>query len=204
MAREQSYPMLMIFKEKHDDLTYLVQSAEETHRLAVAKIRERAEIGYYELDTEQLKVERDKAIDKLIVSCGFSIDHAPRTANELAAVEGTAEERAARFLGVESWAFLAYPEQIKENVLLGLSKFETSLPRRVSSYAAEIQDAENIQLILMSEKAEELTFDHRGRILNLALWILDSRRDAQYEGYELIDPLAAPTSEELEKSRTIS
>lgn len=204
MARRTSaYPQLLTIKEKHSDSTYLVNSIEEVHRVATAIVRERAKLGYYyETDVEKLKLDRERAVDKLIEKAGFATDTAPRTAEALSELTGTEVERAAKLLGVEPAALEAYPEKIRAQVIAATALYEKSLPRVLASHSQEIQDAENILRLVGTEKAEELTIDHRGRSHNLALWILEGRRDYEYEGFDFEYPETVPTAEDLEASRS--
>lgn len=201
MARNQSYPQLMIFREKHGDSIFSVDSAEAAQRVAVAVIRERAGYGYYPVDVAELERELSKGVKSLIEECGFPKETAPRTVEALKAIQGSPEERVAKIFGVDPDDFRGYPASIRESALANLDKFESLLPRRIAPHADEINDAKNIQLILSSERAEELTTSYRGREHNLALWILDGRRDYEYEDYEFMQPRSAPTPEELEESR---
>ena len=199
-----TYPQILVFDEKHGDDTYLVNSPEEFHRIAVAKIREREENGWFgEVEAADIEANRDRAVKRLIESCGIPAETAPLTVEALNDLGGeTDEERAAKLFGVELSVFRAFPETIREQSIQGAAKYIKGLPRMISDYADRLNEVRAIELILKSERAEELTTSYRGRAYNLAAWILDSRRDYEYEGYELDSPRVAPSAEKLEASRT--
>ena len=198
------YPQILVFDEKHGDDTYIVNSPEEFHRIAVAKIRARANYGEFgEIDPAKIEKERDRAVKRLIESSGVPVESAPTTLEGLKALgEGTDEELAAKLFAVELSVFQAFPKVIKEQSLQGAAKYIKTLPRTLSDYENELNEARSIDLIVKSERAEELTTSYRGRSYNLAVWILESRQDYQYEGYDLDVPRVAPTAEELEAERT--
>jgi len=200
----RSYPQILIFEEKHGDDTYLVNSREEFHRIAVAKIRARASYGEFgEVDPAKIEKERDRAVKQLIEASGIPAETAPTTVEGLKALgEGTEEELAAKLFGIELSVFQAFPKTIREQSLQGAAKYIKGLPRTISNYEDELNEARAIDLIVKSERAEELVLEERGRSYNLAAWILESRQDYQYEGYDLEAPQVAPTAEELEAKRT--
>lgn len=202
----RTFPQILVFKEKHEDETYLISSQEEFHRIAVATIRERADIGYFgDVDTASIEADRDRAVKQLIKTSGIPAETAPLTVEALNGLIGsdseTDEERASKLFGVELSVFQAFPQTIREQSIQSAAKYIKELPRMISNYAALLDEARAIELIVKSERAEELTTEYRGRSYNLAAWILDSRNDYEYEGYELETPQTAPTAEELEAKR---
>lgn len=205
MARADEYPNLFILKEKHSESNYLINSPEDLHRVATSIVRSRAATGYYyDTDVEKLIASREEAIDGLIERSGLSKDLAPRTPEgirEIMALKGTDEDRAARLLGVDPAALAAYPAPLKATAIEGAQKYVSNLPRILTNFQRDIEDAENILKIVSTEKAEELDIEHRNRRVNLALWILESRSDYEYEGYEFESFQAIPTAEDLEASR---
>lgn len=204
MVRANEYPQLLVLKEKHSESYYLLNSPEDLHRVATSIIRDRAALGYYNTDVDRLVAERETAIDKLIESSGLSKDIAPRTPEGIRAVmalKGTDEDRAAKLLGVDPAAFAAYPVSLKSKALDGAYKYIQSLPRLLTNFKQEIEDAESILKIMNTERAEELDIEQRNRRSNLALWILEGRRDYQYEGYDFEYFQPIPTAEALEASR---
>lgn len=203
MARNK-YPQLLVIREKHSSRNYLISSPEELHRVAVSIIRERAALGYYyATDVEGLIAQREKAIDNLIEKSGVSKDAAPRTpeaVRELMAIQGD-EPRTAKLFGIEVSALEAYPAPLKEKAIESARSYIRSLPRVLTDYKQDIDDAENILKIVNTEKAEELEIEHRNRRSNLALWILEARGDYEYEGFEFEDFEPVPSTDELEASR---
>lgn len=202
MAR--SYPRLLTIKEKHYERKYLINSPEEFHRVAVSIIRERAALGYYyDTDVDGLIAKREDAVDKLIEASGLSKEIAPRTLEgirEVMVLKGE-EERAAKLLGVEVSALAAYPAPLKAQALKGAQSYIDKLPRVLTNFKQEIEDAENILKLVSADRAEELEIEHRNRRHNLATWILEARGDYEYEGFDFEDFEQVPTAEDLEATR---
>lgn len=204
MVRPNDYPKLMILKEKHSESYYLLNSPEDFHRVATSIVRERAALGYYyNTDVDKLIEEREREIDKLIEASGLSKEIAPRTPEGIRKVMvlKSEEERAAKLLGVEVSALAAYPAPLKAQALKGAQSYIDRLPRVLTNFKQEIEDAENILKLVSTEKAEELEIEHRNRRHNLAAWILEGHRDYEYEGYDFEDFEQVPTAEDLEATR---
>lgn len=203
MHRTISSPTLLVFEEKHGEDTYLIESLEEFYRIAVAKIRERHEYGYFGIDTPaQIERERDQRIERVIEAAGVAKEYAPRTEDAVRELkELTEEARAAKLFGVTPEVFSAFPQPIREQSLENISKLLSGVSRAFTNSQEELESARNIELIVETERAEELNITYREVSINLAEWILDGRRDGQYEGYELTTPRRAPSAEELEANR---
>jgi len=198
--RRETYPALMTFKEKHDNEVYIVNSSEEIHRLAVAKIRERFQYGYYAKAAEY-EHDLNRSIDQLIAQSDIPAETAPRTVAELEALTGNDTECAAALFNMDVVTFNALPASMGKSLLEKANSFRTRLHRVIGNAADDIQSAQEIELIVHSEQAEKLTKAFRGREYNLALWILDARQDYEYEEYDIDQPRVAPTEEELAATR---
>ncbi len=203
MGYQRGYPQLMVFDEKHDKEIYIVQSKEDEIRIAVMKLRERASMGYYETDPSQFEAAMEKGITELIDRCELDPKSAPRTVEALNALQsqGSKVDQVASAMGIPTEVFENFPAPMRERALRNYESFIAKLPRRISGYLQEIEDARDFELLLKSEGAEKLTKTHRGREHSLALWLLDSRRDGEYEGYDLESPMAVPSEADLEAAR---
>lgn len=202
MARSpRNFPVLMTFKEKHDDDAYIVNSEEEIHRLAVYKIRERFSGGWF-VGVAAFESELQSSIGRLIERSELSADTAPRTIVELKALTGTEEERAAKLFGMEPSDLSKLPASMAKSVVEKSNSFQKSLVATIGNYDRDLDEARDIETIVVSKRAEELTKEYRGRSYNLALWVLDSRQDYEYEGFEIDSPRAIPSAEALEAGRS--
>lgn len=206
MPRPNEFPQILIFKEKRYEDTYLVNSREELNRIAVSKVRERAEIGYYEhTDPEKILNDREKAIDYLIEASGLLKEHCPRTVEELNELQNElhSPQRAARFLGVTDEVFRSYPAPVIKKIMELQLNFELQLPKLFQRSADDLLEAQKVNLVVHSEEAETLTLKALGikSYANLAYSLIQDRAYQQYEGYEIVYPEAIPTAEQLEESR---
>lgn len=203
MGYQRGYPQLMIFDEKHDREIYIVQSKDDEIRIAVMKLRERASMGYYDTDPSEFEAAMEKGITELIDKCELDPKSAPRTVEALKALQeqGTKSDQVASTMGITAEVFEGFPSPMRERALKNYEIFVAKLPRRISGYLQEIEDAKDFELLLRSEGAEKLTKTHRGREHSLALWLLDSRRDGEYEGYDVESPRTIPSEADLESAR---
>lgn len=62
------YPMLLIINEKHSNEYYMIKSNGDLNRIAVAKIKERAERGYFNLEGEEMDPSEKKWIEAILAS----------------------------------------------------------------------------------------------------------------------------------------
>lgn len=199
-VRNTAYPALMIFKEKHDDEIYIVNSTEDTHRLAVSKIRERYSYGYYAKSSEY-EAELKREINRLIERDEIPKETAPRSVEALESLPVGEDERTAALFSMDVATLKALPSSVSKGIFEKSKRFQKSLPAVISNYARDIEDAQDIERIVHTERAEELIKSIRGREINLALWILDSREDHEYEGYSIEHAQSVPTAQELEATR---
>jgi len=201
MPRQAAYPAIFKFEEKYGDEIYIVQSEEEVNRVAVAKIRERYADGWYPR-VEDYEADLDRALDRLIKEFELNPETAPRSLEALHALKGSSDEASvAALFGMDVNTLKALPSSMSESLVDRAKLFVKKLTSTIKEYSSEIEDARDIELIVHSEKADELLKEHRGRTTNLARWILNARKDHEYENYEIDSPQLAPTAEQIESGR---
>lgn len=201
MPRQTAYPAIFKFEEKYGDEIYLVHSEEEVNRVAVAKIRERYAEGWYPR-VKDYEEELDRALTRLIKEFELNPEKAPRSLEALQALKGSNdEESVAALFGMDVATLKALPSSMGESLVEKAKLFVKKFTSTIRNYSTEIEDARDIELIVHSEKADELLKEYRGRTNNLARWILNARKDHEYENYELDSPQLAPTPEQIEAGR---
>jgi len=201
MARQAAYPAILKFEEKYGDEIYIVQSEDEVNRVAVAKIRERYANGWYP-KVSDYEEDLNRALDQLISQFELDPEKTPRSLEALSKLKGANEEESvAALFGMDVATLKALPASMSEKLIDKAKLFVKKFNSTIREYSSEIEDARDIELIVHSEKAHELTKEYRGRTTNLARWILSSRQDHEYENYEIDQPQLPPTVEQIEAGR---
>jgi len=201
MPRQASYPAIFKFEEKYGDEIYIVQSEDEVNRVAVAKIRERYAEGWY-IKASDYEDELNRALDRLIKEHDLDFEKAPRTLEALHELKGDDDQASvAALFGMDVDILKALPAPMREKLVEKAKSFVKKFSSTIRNYSAEIEDARDIELIAHSERAQDLQKEYRGRTTNLARWILNSRKDHEYENYEIDQPQLAPTEEQIEAGR---
>lgn len=155
---------IMIFEEKHSNRHYIINNDEDKARVSLNVLRERSEEGYWYPKKEYV-LERMQE-DLVRASERFDKDIVNLTEEEIAALPEVFREKA-----------------LKEQTMY--LKKKQSVERY---YQDEIEWSNLLEQLLKADEDEAVKMtwtSSRGREFNLAVFLLDSRADAQYEGYTL-------------------
>lgn len=153
---------IMIFKEKHAERYFVVNSKEDQHKVALKILRERYNEGYWYPTVEYIEKDRESAVERLNKKYDQNI--ITLTEDE---VEGLPE----------SLQVAARQEREKYNKSL------FNVDKYINSEILWVKDLERL-VKADPEDAIKMTFTNsRGRSMNLAMYLLDSRSGAEYEEY---------------------
>lgn len=153
---------VMIFKEKHYDRYFVINDEVDKAKVALKILRERDAEGYWYPSVETSQREKEDAINS--VNKKYDQNLIALTDDEVANLP-------------ESLRIVAEQER---------DKYKASLRNVEKSYKMEMEWIESLQQLLNADPDEAIKMSvvsPRGREFNLAIRILDSRADYQYEEY---------------------
>jgi len=138
--RSQSFPAILKFTEKHSDRLFLINSAEDFQKACLKIALERVKDGYWYPSSDELKKERDRAVNSVSI------------------------EGAELYESLTKEELEALPEAIRtkaEELLLKLKRKRAAVERH---YAQELETAELAESLLKKpdpQIAADLIADRR-------------------------------------------
>lgn len=162
----EDFSRVMIFQEKHDTTYFAINNNEDKFRVALKVLRYRAETGYYYPTRESLESSLSIEKERLVKRYG-GMD--------------TIDDPELSFAGL--------PTVIKDSLISRLESYNKGLENLEYSWNKQFDFVDELNR-LVSESDDEIACrmtykTSSGRNVNLAFWLLESRSDHQYEGFEI-------------------